>query len=432
MRIKVYNIFYLLFLAIPVIPLYNRWLTHARVDRYSFNIKTLFFEYLYVFFIIALFFVLKSKYKKNMYSRDINYVILFSFMIALSTFISLILSWDISRSLQLYMFGIMGPFLLFILISFFTDANINTLNYIIQAYISSCIIYLIIAFAFALRGISLTSGIDLLEFRMGGNIYGSNAVIGSISFILPFFFLKGSYWINEESRNKDLYLKIATILALTWIVLSVSRWGYATLVFGYIMTIYLIEKKVNYRAIFGIALIFLIATLLTGNIFQIIIDRYTGGGDLQFDTVLAHSQEEVRFERWRNAIEYIKDNFWVGIGLGNNYMIDVRQSPSAHNVIINFAVERGVLTLTILFGAILSLIGLNYKIQKRSLNTSLKRQAYSITLGVIIFMFWSLTAGSFVQSGGIISAVKAYYFMISFGLLVLISRVDGEAHKKNI
>lgn len=423
-KIKLSSIIYLILIALPVLPIYNRFLTHARPDRFSFNFKTLFLEYTLILFLIILLFTAAKKYKKCVYDKNIIQISVFALLICLTTFFSVIFSWDISRSLYLFMFGILGPLFLYVLIAIYMPANEKNLDTILKGFLSSVGLYLIISFLFTGRTLSFSSGIDLLELRIGGNIYGSNAVIGSIAFLLPLVFIHNNFTINEFNK-RSVQVKIFSVISILWIILSISRWGYAVLIFAYILTTILLVKKVNIKFFIGVLIIFSTAFYFVGNIGEVIIDRFTGGGGLLLDNIIETTQDEPRFVRWENALTYIKQNLLFGIGLGNNYLIDIRQSPGAHNLLINFTVERGVIALFTLVGLVFSVFRLNKKLQKHSTNYVLKRHSKTLILGIVIFFFWSLTGGTFIQAGGIISAVKAYYFMIVVALIVLISRVDS-------
>lgn len=426
-RIKLRSLLVAVLLALPIIPLYNRLLTHVRPDRYSFNFQTLFLEYLLVILLLLFMIFVVNSYRKNIYGKHIKVLTTYAVLICVTTFVSTLFSLDFSRSIQLFLFALLGPLFLFFLIAYYLPANEKNLEAMLKGFLLSTFIYLLLSYFMSIRTLSFADGLDLLEFRSGGNIYGSNSVIGSISFLIPLIFISNNFSIAEYN-SRNLLIKVFALLSIIWIILSVSRWGYAVLVFSYLLTTIVINKKINYRVLFGIATAFLIVSIYIVNISDILLSRFSGGQEFIFENIIETTTEEARFARWENAFIHIKNNPLLGVGLGNNYMIDIRQSAEAHNLLINFTVERGIVNLVILIGLVFKAFELNKSLQRSSSNIVLRRHSQTITIGLGIFFFWSLTAGSFVQPGGIISAVKAYYFMVAIALIVLICRVDSEKH----
>lgn len=431
-RISVTNIIAVIVICISFIPIYNRYFTHQREGRFDFNINTLFLEYFLVLILFVLLLGSKTLFRKNLHYPKVKYLTIFIIIYIILTFFSVLLSQEFSRSLKLFAFGSVGPLLIYLIIVFKTPANFKVLTILIKSLLLSSFLYLIIAYLFAFR-FGITA--DLLETRSGKNIYGSNAVIGSISFVLPLIFMN----INKTNKiiQNKFFLRTFTILSIVWIIISLSRWGYATAILSYIIVAFFINKSISIKTLLLFFALFGFLIYLIPGVTELIIFRFTGStstDSFTMDNILNVTSGEGRLVRWENALSnVIWKNPLFGIGIGNNYLVDPFGSSDAHNLFVNLLIEQGILPFIALMFVFISIYRL---VRKLALSTSqeLNTLVLSLGIGILMFHFWSLTGGTYIQSSGIISAVKNYYFFIVLGLIGLISRIDeaeGSPYLKN-
>ncbi|BBE16227.1 membrane protein [Aquipluma nitroreducens] len=419
------NVTGIIIVCISFIPLYNRYLTHQRVNRYDLNFTTLLIEYLLVIILVIIFFSRKPFKTESIFEKRISWLSKILVLYVSLSFVSCLFSKDVSRSLSLFAFGMIGPLFLYLIIVYRTSANFFNLNLLIRSFWISNILFLIIAYLFAFRyGFSS----DLLEVRSGKNIYGSNSVIGSICFLLPIIFVKNQYLPKLKSAN--VILSLFGIISIIWVIISLSRWGYATLFITYFLISILINKSLSIKKIVIALILFILIMILVPRLNDLIIHRFTGNtSNISMESVYDNTSKEGRFVRWANAYSIMDNNLLLGIGLGNNYLVDPFKSPDAHNLFINLLLEQGLLIFLSFIAIFVALYKLVKSISKHYCNNKLKYLAISLGIGIFVFHFWSLTGGSHIQAAGIISAVKNYYFFISMGLLVYISRLLGKLNK---
>jgi len=429
-KLTVSNLVGVIIICISFIPVYNRYLTHQRENTFDFNAKTLLLEYFLVFIFLFLLLISKTIFKKNSFCKRVNSLTKVSFLYVLVTFISVIFSQDFSRSMGLFAFGLVGPFLLYLIIVYKTQPNISNLKWLIKSFLISSLLFLFIGYLFAFRfGFSA----DLMEVRAGKNIYGSNSVIGTISFILPLIFISKKYFISEYTGK--LLLRIFGLLAVVWTIISLSRWGYATLFLIYFLSVFFINKSFSIKRLVLTTILFFMIGYLIPDITELIVYRFTGSAEVSsfnVDNIYDRVLGEYRLVRWNNAFTVIENNLFFGIGLGNNYLVDPFGNSDAHNLFINMLIEQGILVflaILLVFNAVYKLIR---NMVKYSNNSVFKILVIALGIGLLAFHFWSLTGGTYIQASGIISAVKNYYFFISMGLIAYIAKFDDDMHSYNI
>ena len=424
-KFTVTNIIGLIIICISFIPLYNRYLTHLRDDRFDFSAQTLVLEYFLVI-VLGLLLLIAKKYSiNNAYAAKIRFLTFSIIIYILLTFISALLSQDVSRSLSLFAFGSIGPMLLYLIIAYKIPASTNNLKYFVSVFIISNVLYLLVAYLFAFRHGFTT---DLLATRTGKNIYGSNSVIGAISFMLPLIFINRKKLVSLVRKN--IYLRLFGLMALVWIIISLSRWGYATAMLTFLLTAYSINKSLSLRNIMLIILVFSIVAYIIPDVSELIIFRFTGSSSLDsftLENILDVTLGEGRLLRWENAFDnVIGKNLLFGIGLGNNYLVDLFGNSDAHNLFINMLIEQGLLAFMAILLVLTAIYQLVKKISKTTANQNIKVLVLSLGIGILIFHFWSITGGTYIQAGGIISAVKNYYFFIAMGIIAYTSKLEGQ------
>lgn len=239
----------------------------------------------------------------------------------------------------------------------------------------------------------LTKGIqDLKKFVLGLNI-GTAALsfYGLWEFFTPPQILQNAADYNSylvrvnsifQSANYHAFL-VAPVIALT---IGVLVWNWPTLsrvfkiiaVGSLIFNVWSLFLTYSYGAYFGLglAILFLVINfiprihqnkiLLSGTVFIFIvvavaiIFNVVSSAKFQrdFTNLSGDSSLRGRIEVWKTSQEIIKNNFWMGLGLGNfdegylkyvNQAIDTKPLEDvvihAHNIFLNFWNESGIIGL---------------------------------------------------------------------------------------
>ncbi len=162
------------------------------------------------------------------------------------------------------------------------------------------------------------------------------------------FFLALGLWRGEEKKFFQKVFLISAFLILTADLLTFSRGGYlglavGSLVFGGREIIFFLGKKekTEKKKLLGlVAGSFLLIFLL---LFFTPIGKRTFSS---FDMNEFSNTE--RIKNWKQAVEIIKENPWVGTGLGN-YSLAIKPSAEwrepiyAHNLYLDIVAEAGIL-----------------------------------------------------------------------------------------
>ena len=263
----------------------------------------------------------------------------------------------------------------------------------------------------------------------GKNIYGSNSLIGTISFIMPLMFLNDRYYLNlfkdNISKIFGFMLFFFRVLSIIWIFFAMSRWGYAT--FIVIVSLVILFDRNNLKIYW---ILFLVIISFYGFIFfedttKMIVYRFTQTDYFTFKSAYKILLTDQRWDIWINAWEYFKDHIIFGIGLSNHYIISQFGYTTAHNMFLNVLVERGIIVFITLLGIIAYFYKTVYKFRKKTKNYKLRRFSLFLVFSMTAFLFWSLTGTDLIQSTGYISAIKAHYFSFILALQIYIMKLDS-------
>lgn len=200
-----------------------------------------------------------------------------------------------------------------------------------------------------------------------------------VNMLTPFSFLL------YATTKKRFYLVMALIM-ITAGILSFSRASYlslfsALLFFVFTKNIFNIFKKYFLSTLF---LVFIVMSLVL--IPNPLTTRLGSSFDIQEGSNIG------RIEMWKTAIEIIKENPLRGVGIGNfSYYIDTTLAPKnpiyAHNILLDFGAEIGILGIILLLIILLSPIVSFF--QNRS---SLK---LAIAVSFVVFFIHSLFENPF-------------------------------------
>lgn len=340
-----------------------------------------------------------------------------------------VFSMDTYRSLMLFLIGVLEPVLVFFLIANKTRVSHKMLLFLLLSLIGSGMILILLGFAFKFVAAART-GVDILLLREG-DIYGSNAVIGAIAFILPLVFMGSGHWRGYWPQSafnifRAVFL-LFTLLSIIWIITALSRWGYVTFATAFALVLFFDRgyPKLRWTILLTAALLlFIMFFSFSEHIREVITYRFTYGQPLSWEYILQVAREDARWDIWQNAWDYFKDNIVVGVGLGNHFAISPQQFTTAHNIFLNILVERGIL-VSIAFGAIIAFFyRLNFKFRRKAKDQNLRRLSLFLGIGMMTFLVWALTGGDFIQARGFISAIPAHYFSVILGLQLYIIKLD--------
>lgn len=423
----IYKEIYIGFLIIflPIIPLFQKLLPYK--GRITFDIFDLSLELFFVFTLIILFLFKKGIYINSQYKnifKNFNYLIM---LWIIWNLFSVFFSINIYRSFLLFIIGVLGPAFVFYIITNKTKVNYNMLKIFLLSLLCSGIVALLVGFYIKFRYLFVfDKTADLIDLRA----YGSNATIGIISFILPLIFIEK---IGDDNKFiiKSM-LMIFRILSILWIMIALSRWGYFVF-FATVMLVLILDrsnsKKYYYFCI--VVLIVVLSFVFFDTINELIIYRFTGSDVFKIEYIIGHTVESERWGIWENAFTYVKKNLLFGIGIGNHVLISPHEYTTAHNMFINILLERGILVWLTFIGIIIFFYRICFKFRKLSNNCQLKRISLMLSIGVTIFIIWTLNGGSLLQSTGNISALRSYYFFYILALQLYIIKLDTIGKENN-
>ena len=424
-------IFYII--CIPIIPLYQDFL-QSEGRKTDINIKVLFLEVLFLFFLIVLYLIKKNTNIETGHKNDFRIFNHLMFIWIISNLISLLFSINIYRSFMMFLIGILGPALIFYLIANKTKVNYKMLQFLILSLFASGSMYLSITLFMSFRQIMQ---IGKFVQVIGMSNYGTNDTIGVISFIIPLMFLSYNYYSSFSQSNAfnkifRFVLFAFKVFSITWIMFSISRWGYAT----FLVTILLVilfdrgNLKIYQLILFAISLYYIIFFFRETT--ELIIRRFTHTNLFTLKSVYQASITDLRLDIWRNAWACFKDHIVFGVGLSNHILISPMRFTTAHNMFLNILVERGIFIFIIFLGIIAYFYKSVFKFMRNSKNYRLRRLSKFLAFSITIFLFWTLMGTDLIISTGYISAVKAHYFSFILALQFYIMKLDSLSPENTI
>jgi len=416
--------FFILFL--PLIPLFQALLPHEVQN--DLGVDVLFMEMLFGGGLLILWLTKRNIGLSTIeYQKDFK---AFKTIISIWVFLNLLptlFSMDIYRSLMLFLIGVFEPALVFFLIVGKTRVNRKMLLSLLLGLIGSGIVLVLLGFAFKFVA-AARIGVNFLLLREG-DIYGSNAVIGAIAFLLPLVFMGSrhwhGYWPQSVFNIFRIVLFLFTLLSLVWIITALSRWGYVTFAAAFLLALFFDRGYSKLRWVVPLAAALLLFMLFfPEHIREVITYRFTQGQPLTWESVLQVAQADARWDIWQNAWDYFKDNIVVGVGLGNHFAISPQRFTTAHNIFLNMLVERGILVSMAFVIVIAFFYKLNFQFRRKAKDQNLRRLSLFLGIGMMTFLVWALTGGDLIQARGFISAIPAHYFSVILGLQLYIIKLD--------
>lgn len=225
-----------------------------------------------------------------------------------------------------------------------------------------------------------------------------------IPFIIYLLFPEIKDKIRKEKITKENSIWWAwLILSLFFIILSGTRGIWLSVIFGFIVSIYLLIKKLNIHKVVSFLLLIqlmFIALIPIASIFTV-IPQFKEGQAQNVDAALIlkrlisildieEQSNQGRIYIWKKSFESIKSHPFLGIGLGNFPLVlgqDIKLAKagsSAHNLYLNFAVESGIFILIVIGLIILKTLSVIFKILKNNLLPK-----YRILLSAFfVFLIW--------------------------------------------
>lgn len=411
--------------SLSLIPLFQTLLPHKVRNELGIEIFAL--EGLCAGALLILWLVKKNIAPAPEYQKDFTaFKVIISLWVVLNLLPTLF-SMDIYRSAMLFLIGVVEPALVFFLIAYKTRASYRMLLFLLLSLIGSATILTILGFAFKFILATKTGIADIISLR-GGDIYGSNAVIGAISFLLPVVFMGSSHWRSYLPKSAFKIFKavllLFALLSISWIITASSRWGYMTLATAFALVLLSDREYSKLHWLIPLTAVLAFILYFAEGIREMITYRFTYGKPFTWEYILQVAREDARWGIWQNAWDYFKNNIVVGVGLGNHFVISPQQFTTAHNIFLNMLVERGIV-VSIAFLAIITLFSkLNFKVRRKAKDPKLRRLSLFLGLGMVTFLVWALAGGDFIQSRWFISAIPAHYFSAILGLQLYIIKLD--------
>jgi putative inorganic carbon (HCO3(-)) transporter len=160
----------------------------------------------------------------------------------------------------------------------------------------------------------------------------------------------------EEKSNlvKKIFYIICSLIVLLCLIFTGSRGGYIAFIAQlgasfFVLISFILKRFKSKNKKSTISIIIFSGVLLTGILmfmFPVITERL-----MTIFTLREHSSNSYRVNVWVSCLNMLKDNYFIGIGPGNAtfrlayglYMISGFDALAAYNILLEFAVEAGIL-----------------------------------------------------------------------------------------
>lgn len=183
-------------------------------------------------------------------------------------------------------------------------------------------------------GVDFIRGKEIIDSNPRATFNNANgfAAYATVLLLLNFSFLTSL----KQKKLWRFLLGLNVLLLLTNILLTFSRGAWISLVVGLFFILFLYHRARKFLLIFSILLLILFLTI------PVLKIAISGGGDSQ------------RFALWRTAWEMIKDNPFLGKGIGTfmSYFRQYAKIPGvyyAHNCALQIWAETGIFSLLSFF-----------------------------------------------------------------------------------
>ncbi|MEA1925940.1 MAG: O-antigen ligase family protein [Patescibacteria group bacterium] len=165
------------------------------------------------------------------------------------------------------------------------------------------------------------------------------------------------------SLTKKRFFLAAAIIMFSASILSFSRASYFSLAAGTLFFVYTSSGYSFIRKYFAAVILVALLVILIVITPNPLTNRFISSLNVN------EGSNSGRIAMWTTAIQGIREYPWKGVGIGNfSYYVDpeitVRNPIYAHNIILDFGVETGILNALILIVLILSPVALYFRKQK--------------------------------------------------------------------
>lgn len=192
----------------------------------------------------------------------------------------------------------------------------------------------------------------------------------------------GLYFTESGKRKTQLFL-IGVIFLADW--LTFSRGGYLGLLAGILFGLIFFWKKLeagSKKALIAGTVLAVLIIATPNPISQRLISSFN----------LSEGSNQGRMETWKNSIDVIKNNPFLGVGLGN-YALEIKPSADyrepiySHSAYLDLAAETGILNSLIWMGILLAAV---ISFLKKADNASNLKSIYiGVAAGLIVFLIHS-------------------------------------------
>lgn len=269
------------------------------------------------------------------------------------------------------------------------------------------------------------------------NIFGGHAMRGSyLCQVALFLFL---VVCATKTKRKKIFFFMLFVWSIIVFLKNYARGASIGLVMGILSTYLLLSRRAVLATLFKkhkIIIVFIITIIAGGVIY------YSFGH--RFENMMYDSNVITRINLWKNALSIIKDNFFIGIGLGN-FVISVEGFPvwtdptvlnkgfASHNIYLQILVEQGIIGF-MLWTAFFVLI---WKKAMKVVRYERLHGAYG-DIGIASPKFLAIFTISMINQlcvqglTGSFSLIAPSTAFLLFMSLVIISRLDLNVGRENI
>lgn len=188
------------------------------------------------------------------------------------------------------------------------------------------------------------------------NLYGGYLVCG-----LPIVLGSIFYFINKKQFNFSIIASVFTIAVIYAILQTGCRGAYLSMMLAFAAAFMLSAKffwktykKIYISIISGVGMLFILTLMFVNSLRLRFLSIFAMRGD---------SSNSFRFNVYHSSLEMFKDNWLLGIGVGNKnfreiyglYMKTGFDALSAYNIYLETAVESGIFALFAFLGYLITL-----------------------------------------------------------------------------
>jgi len=388
------NSFYSIAIMLPLLPVSGYISLRLGIIDYQW----IFYLFFYCMFLASLIknkFYLKMDFNKLKSSKSV----LFFAILMLLIFVNVLLAFNKSLSIIVFLFGFLPFTIYFCLAGLFEpkDRNLFLQKFILcitLGVVLSCVpdfIYWTYLVSFGMR-----------IYRLYGPL-GSNFILGYSLIFYPII-------ISKLKSSKILYKKIYWVLFVIQSISLSSQFSRGAFLCVLLVFILLLSNNIN-RKICIISLC-LVLGFMSIDVFQ--RSEISNNSAIQSNaehklvkvnpTEYISSQSENRVPLWKAAIKMFKDYPVMGVGLGNyryfytHYSGIKRPYSDAHNFILNSLAELGIV-ITIMILACFIIIA--FKIYRKSVkekDIENKKVLIGFLIGLIAFFIYGNVTGVALQN----------------------------------